>query len=103
MKKEVVARTSRTVPAVPADDGEYAGMPVAMTERPEWLSLMAPETARVGTRIQGVYRYVIAPVRALAWAMMHVGQLILRGTEYWYVFALIALSAVTLLIIYTTR
>jgi hypothetical protein len=105
MKKEV-ARMSRSVPAARTggdDPDGYAGMPIVIYEEPEWSTFMAPETAKFGTGIQRWYRIAIVPVRGTAYLMKTAGELILRGTQYWYTAALIVASAVTLLIIFVTR
>lgn len=97
---------SRSVPATRTGDIDpdgYAGMPIVISEDPEWLVLMAPETAPFGTRIQSVYRWIIFPVRLLGMGLRYSGDAILRGTMHWYTVSLILISAITLLIIYITR
>lgn len=97
---------SRNVPAPRTGDVDpdgYAGMPIVISEDPEWLTFMAPETAPFGTWIQGWYRYAIMPIRALGLTMRRTGDMILRWTMYWYMTFGIILSAITLIIIWVTR
>lgn len=105
MAKEI-ARRSRDVPVPRTGDVDpdgYAGMPIVITEDPEWLSFMAPETAPFGTFIQRWYRYLIIPVRGSGYLMRRTGDAILRVTMYWYATLGIIISVTTLIIIWVTR
>ena len=77
-------------------------MPIEVPETSEWAVLMAPETARFGTWLQGWYRIGITPVRLLGYLLMHSGQWIMRLTMYWYSFAAVVLTIISIIVIYKT-
>jgi hypothetical protein len=98
MGKEIEHRGGRNVPARTGDfdPEEYAGMPVVVHERPGWSEPVPPESAAFGTRIQFWWSWLIRWFRYPAVAWLYV-------TEYWYRFAILLGTVVSLIIIYVNR